>query len=94
MTLATAELEPPSSSVKPAERRAHGKRLRDTASRDAHAAWRAHSERADPIGILRAAAPPIRSFSRHARESRTSLRARARPRRGCTVQHRFRRPPV
>src|SRR5215831_10335805 len=39
----------------PADRRAHGKRLRDTARRDAHAAWRAHADREDPIGILRAA---------------------------------------
>src|SRR5215470_13565736 len=39
----------------PADRRAHGKRLRDTARRDAHAAWRASADRADPIGILRAA---------------------------------------
>src|SRR6516164_3480438 len=39
----------------PADRRAHGKRLRDTARRDAHAAWRAPADRADPIGILRAA---------------------------------------
>ena len=39
----------------PADRRAHGKRLRDTARREAHAAWRAPADRADPIGILRAA---------------------------------------
>ena len=39
----------------PTERRAIGKRLRDTVSRDAHAAWRAHAGRADPIAILRAA---------------------------------------
>jgi hypothetical protein len=39
----------------PAERRAHGKRLRDTARRDAHAAWRAPDDRVDPIGVLRAA---------------------------------------
>src|ERR1700730_3700749 len=55
MTAATAELEARSSPIKPADRRAHGKRLRDTAPRDAHAAWRGHTERADPIGILRAA---------------------------------------
>jgi uncharacterized protein (DUF2252 family) len=39
----------------PAHRRAGGKRLRDTAPRDGHAAWRAPAERTDPIGILRAA---------------------------------------
>src|SRR5215467_4432449 len=39
----------------PADRRAHGKRLRDTGRRDAHTAWRAPGDRADPIGILRAA---------------------------------------
>src|SRR5215467_7791324 len=41
--------------VKPGDRRAHGKRLRDAAPRDGHAAWRAPADRADPIGILRAA---------------------------------------
>ena len=55
MTAATSESEPRSSPIKPADRRAHGKRLRDTAPRDAHAAWRGHAERADPIGILHAA---------------------------------------
>jgi len=39
----------------PADRRAHGKRLRDTVRRDAHTGWRAPADRADPIGILRAA---------------------------------------
>jgi len=39
----------------PAERRAHGKRLRDNVRRDAHAAWRAPVDRADPIGISRTA---------------------------------------
>ena len=43
------------SAIAPAERRAHGKRLRDTARRLAHAAWRVPADRADPIGILRAA---------------------------------------
>jgi hypothetical protein len=38
-----------------ADRKAGGKRLRDTARRDAHAGWRAPADRADPIGILRAA---------------------------------------
>jgi len=55
MTAATAELEARSSPIKPADRRAHGKRLRDTARRDAHAAWRTPADRVDPIGILRAA---------------------------------------
>jgi uncharacterized protein (DUF2252 family) len=39
----------------PADRKAHGKRLRDTVRRDAHTGWRAPADRADPIGILRAA---------------------------------------
>ena len=39
----------------PTERRAHGKRLRAKILRDAHAVWRAPEDRADPIGILRAA---------------------------------------
>jgi uncharacterized protein (DUF2252 family) len=55
MTVANTQPEARSSPIKPAERRAHGKRLRDAAPRDAHAAWRGHVERADPIGILRAA---------------------------------------
>jgi uncharacterized protein (DUF2252 family) len=55
MTVANIQPEARSSPIKPAERRAHGKRLRDAAPRDAHAAWRGHAERADPIGILRAA---------------------------------------
>jgi hypothetical protein len=54
MTAATAESET-RSPIKPADRRVHGKRLRDTAPRDAHAGWRASAERADPIGILQAA---------------------------------------
>ena len=39
----------------PAERKAGGKRLRDTAQRAAHAGWRAPAPREDPIAILRAA---------------------------------------
>ena len=39
----------------PTERRAHGKRLRAKVLRDAHAVWRAPEDRADAIGILRAA---------------------------------------
>ena len=43
------------SPITPADRRTRGKRLRDAVPRDAHAAWRAHAGRADPISILRAA---------------------------------------
>jgi hypothetical protein len=42
----------------PADRKANGKRLRDRVPRDAHAGWRAHAGRADPIGILHAADAP------------------------------------
>ena len=55
MLAATAESEARPSPIKPSDRRAHGKRLRDTAPRDAHAAWRAPADRVDPIGILQAA---------------------------------------
>jgi hypothetical protein len=55
VTIADAQPEPHPSSITPEGRKAHGKRLRDTAPRDAHAVWRTHAERADPIGILRAA---------------------------------------
>ena len=41
--------------IMPIDRRARGKRLRDAVPRDAHAAWRAHAGRPDPISILRAA---------------------------------------
>jgi Uncharacterized protein conserved in bacteria (DUF2252) len=54
MTAVTAESEARTSPMKPADRKAHGKRLRDTSPRDAHA-WRAQAEREDSIGILRAA---------------------------------------
>src|SRR5215510_13195112 len=37
------------------DRRAAGKRLRDTVSRDAHGDWQAHARRENPIDILRAA---------------------------------------
>jgi uncharacterized protein (DUF2252 family) len=43
------------SAVKPAERKAHGKRQRDAVARNEHAGWRARPDRADPIGILRVA---------------------------------------
>ena len=57
MTASTAASEQYPSVINPTERRARGKGLRDTAPRDAHAAWRAPAERADPIGILQAADP-------------------------------------
>jgi len=43
------------SHLTPTERRAHGKKLRDTVPRDAHAGWRVPADRGDPIDILRAA---------------------------------------
>jgi uncharacterized protein (DUF2252 family) len=43
------------SAVVPAERKAAGKRRRENVARNEHAAWRARPDRADPIGILRAA---------------------------------------
>ena len=43
------------SPMPPAERRAIGKKLRDTVPRAAHAPWRAHGSRTDPLAILRAA---------------------------------------
>jgi len=39
----------------PADRKARGKRLRDTVPHFAHATWRTHAGRADPLSILRAA---------------------------------------
>jgi uncharacterized protein (DUF2252 family) len=39
----------------PVKRRAHGKRQREAAPRDEHAAWRPPAHRADPIATLRAA---------------------------------------
>src|SRR5262249_46396254 len=43
------------SAIVPAERRASGKRRRDTVRRNDHASWREPANRADPIGILPAA---------------------------------------
>jgi uncharacterized protein (DUF2252 family) len=43
------------SAMAPAERKAAGRRRRDTVARNEHAAWRMGPDRADPIGILRAA---------------------------------------
>jgi uncharacterized protein (DUF2252 family) len=40
---------------RPEDRRAAGKRLRESAPRDAHGRWRPHEGRTDPIDILRAA---------------------------------------
>jgi len=50
-----AKHAPRKSAVSPAERKVAGKGLRDTVPRNAHAAWQASVQRADPIGILRAA---------------------------------------
>jgi uncharacterized protein (DUF2252 family) len=55
LTVSAAQPQARQSPIKPADRKAHGKRLRDTAPRDGHAAWRGQAERADPIGILHAA---------------------------------------
>jgi uncharacterized protein (DUF2252 family) len=55
LTDTAAHPEARSSSIMPADRKAAGKRLRDRVPRDAHAGWRAHAGRADPIGILHAA---------------------------------------
>ena len=55
--LATGTAEPVArpSLMPPAERRAVGKRLRDTVPRAAHATWRAAAGRKDPLAILHAA---------------------------------------
>ncbi|MGC2221670.1 MAG: DUF2252 family protein [Methylocella sp.] len=53
--VAPANLESHLSPITPADRRTHGKRLRDAVPPDAHAAWRAHAGRDDLISILRAA---------------------------------------
>jgi len=53
--IAAAKPEVHPSLITPADRRTHGKRLRDTVPRDAHAVWRAPAHRHDPISILRAA---------------------------------------
>jgi hypothetical protein len=55
MTVANAHPETHPSPMTPADRRAAGKRLRDSVPRDAHAGLRARARRVDPIGILRAA---------------------------------------
>ena len=47
MTATTVESAARSSPIKPAERRAAGKRRRDTVARNEHAGWRAHPDRAD-----------------------------------------------
>jgi len=53
--VAPANPQPHLSPITPIDRRTRGKQLRDAVPRDAHAAWRAHAGRADPISILRAA---------------------------------------
>src|SRR5215469_12777053 len=58
METSTVSATPPAtrpSHIIPAERKAHGKQRRDAVARNEHAAWRARPDRADPIGILRAA---------------------------------------
>src|SRR5271168_5228749 len=55
MTVAETHPEPHLSPMTLADRKAAGKRLRDRVPRDAHAGWRAHAGRADPVGILRTA---------------------------------------
>jgi len=52
--IAAAKPEAHPSPITPADR-THGKRLRDAVPRDAHAVWRAHAGREDPISIRRAA---------------------------------------
>jgi uncharacterized protein (DUF2252 family) len=52
---APARPEARSPLMPPAERRARGKKLRDTVPRDAHATWRAQASRTDPLAILHAA---------------------------------------
>src|SRR5271167_1897892 len=55
MAVADAQPEGHPSLITPADRKAAGKRLRDRVQREAHAGWRAHAGRADPVGILHAA---------------------------------------
>jgi len=54
-TASTTQHAPHASVLTPARRKASGKSLRNAAPRDQHAGWRAPADRADPIGILRAA---------------------------------------
>jgi uncharacterized protein (DUF2252 family) len=51
----TARSKTPTSGITAADRRAKGKMLRESAARDAHAAWQPFAGRADPIAILHAA---------------------------------------
>jgi Uncharacterized protein conserved in bacteria (DUF2252) len=55
LTVSTAQPAAQPFQMTPADRKAHGKRLRDAVRRDAHTGWRAPADRADPISILRAA---------------------------------------
>jgi uncharacterized protein (DUF2252 family) len=54
-TSEAAKLRTQPSESTPADRKAYGKRMRDAVPHFAHAAWRVHAGRADPISILRAA---------------------------------------
>ena len=54
-TVSTAQPAAHPMLIKPAERKAHGRRQRGAVPRNEHAGWRAPADRADPIGILRAA---------------------------------------
>ncbi len=55
LTASNARLDAHLPTISPTDRRAKGKRLRDGVLRGAHDEWRAPSDRADPICILRAA---------------------------------------
>ena len=55
VTVADTHPEPHTSQMTPADRKAAGKGLRDRVPREAHAGWRAHAGREDPIAILHAA---------------------------------------
>jgi hypothetical protein len=58
MSALTVPYPPPATlhpATTPADRRAHGKWRREIAPRGAHDAWQPAANRADPIGILRAA---------------------------------------
>jgi hypothetical protein len=54
-TVSTAQPAAHPTLIKPAERKAHGRSQRSAVPRNKHAGWRAPADRADPIGILRAA---------------------------------------
>ena len=54
-TVAAPRRATPAPAASPAQRKAVGKQLRDTARRAAHAGWQAPADRADPVAILHAA---------------------------------------